>query len=261
MPEFTSYTQGTPCWTDVTSTDFPRAAAFYQALFGWDADVAPQPEAGGYTMFSLNGKYVAAGSPPQEGQEGIPSHWTTYIASDDADATAAKIREAGGTVLAEPFDVFDSGRMAIAQDPTGAIFGVWQAKEHIGAQLANEPGTMNWNECQTTDAAAAAAFYEQAFGVEVKEYPPQEGRPRYDVIEVDGKGVAGIFQINERMGDVPPNWSTIFAVADHDETVARAKELGATVLMEGMDLPEIGRLAVLQDPTGAVFQVLQPPPD
>ena len=143
MPEFTSYTHGTPCWTDVTSTDLPRAVEFYGALFGWDADVAPQPEAGGYTMFSLRGKYVAAGSPPQPGQEGIPSHWTTYIASDDVDATAAKIRDAGGTVLAEPFDVFDSGRMTVAQDPTGAVFGVWQAGTHIGAQLANDPGTMN----------------------------------------------------------------------------------------------------------------------
>ena len=97
MAEFTSYTTGTPCWTDVTSTDLPRAVEFYRGLFGWDAEVAPQPEAGGYTMFSLKGKYVAAGSPPQ--QEGIPSHWTTYLASDDVDATAAKIREAGGTVL------------------------------------------------------------------------------------------------------------------------------------------------------------------
>ena len=125
MPEFTSYAHGTPCWTDVTSTDLPRAVEFYRALFGWDAEVAAEPEAGGYTMFTLDGKNVAAGSPPQ--QEGIPSHWTTYIASDDVDATADKIREAGGTVLVDPFDVFDAGRMTIAQDPTGATFGVWQA--------------------------------------------------------------------------------------------------------------------------------------
>jgi predicted enzyme related to lactoylglutathione lyase len=259
MSERTSYAPGIPCWVDLGSPDLDASVEFYKALFGWDADVAPQTEAGGYTMFSLNGKYVAAGSPPQ--QEGMPSFWTTYLASDDVDATAAKIRDAGGTVFMDPFDVFDSGRMTIAQDPTGATFGVWQAGNHIGAQLANEPGTMNWNECQTTDAGAAAAFYEQVFGVEVKDYPPQPGMPPYRVIEVDGRGVAGIFEINERMGDTPPNWSTIFAVADTDETVARVKELGGTAMMEGMDLPEIGRLAVLQDPTGAVFQVLQPPPE
>ena len=161
----------------------------------------------------------------------------------------------------EPMDVFDAGRMTVALDPTGAAFGVWQAKEHIGAQLANDPGTMNWNECQTRDAAAAGAFYEAVFGVEVKAFPMAEGRPPYHVIHVDGRGVAGIFELGEDLADVPPNWSTIFAVADHDETVAQAQELGATVLMQGMDLPEIGRLAVLQDPTGAVFQILQPPPE
>ena len=156
-------------------------------------------------MFTLDGKNVAAGSPPQG--EGIPSHWTTYIASDDVDATAEKIREAGGTVLVDPFDVFDAGRMTIAQDPTGATFGVWQAGKHIGAELANDPGTMNWNECQTRDPGAASAFYEAVFGVEVKAFPTAEGRPPYHVIHVDGRGVAGIFELDENMGDVPPNWA------------------------------------------------------
>ncbi len=210
-------------------------------------------------MFTLDGKNVAAGSPPMG--EAAASYWTTYIASDDVDATAEKIRAAGGTVLMDPFDVFDAGRMTIATDPTGATFGVWQANQHIGAQLANDPGTMNWNECQTRDAEAAGKFYEAVFGVEVKAFPSAEGMPPYNVIHVDGRGVAGIFEINERMGDTPPNWSTVFAVADHDAAVAKARELGGTVLAEGMDLPEIGRLAVLQDPTGAVFQILQPPPE
>ena len=259
MPEFTSYVHGTPCWTDVTSTDLPRAVEFYTSLFGWDADVAPEPEAGGYTMFRLDGKTVAAGSPPQ--QEGIPSHWTTYLASDDVDATATKVREAGGTVLVDPFDVFEAGRMTIAQDTTGAIFGVWQAGKHIGAELANDPGTMNWNECQTRDAEAAGRFYEAVFGVEVKPFPSAEGRPPYHVIHVAGRGVAGIFELDENMRDVPPNWGTVFAVENSDATVVKAQELGGTALMPGMDLPEIGRLAVLQDPTGAVFQVLQPPPE
>ena len=258
MPEFTEYAPGMPCWTDVTSTDLPRSVEFYRALFGWEADVAPQPEAGGYTMFSKNGKYVAAGSPPQ--QEGTPSHWTTYLASDDVDASAAKIREAGGTVMVEPFDVFDSGRMTVAQDPTGAIFGVWQAGQHIGAQLANEPGTVVWNECQTRDPAAADEFYSQVFGYDVDVRPMVDGGPEYHVLKVDGKGIAGILGLTPEMEGVPPNWSTVFEVVDADDTVAQAKELGGAALMEGMDLPEIGRLAVLQDPTGAVFQVLEPPP-
>lgn len=258
MAEFTSYAHGTPCWVDVTSPDLDGSVAFYKSLFGWEAEQDPRPEAGSYTMFKKNGKYVAAGSPPQ--QEGMPSHWTTYIASDDVDETAGKIRDAGGTVLMDPFDVFDSGRMTVAQDPTGAIFGVWQAKEHIGAQLANEPGTLTWNECQTNDPAAADEFYKQVFGYEVDVVPVVEGGPEYHVLKVDGKGIAGVLGITPRMEGVPPNWSTIFAVADTDETVARANELGATTLMEGMDIPEIGRLAVLKDPAGAVFQVLATAP-
>jgi len=162
MPEFTSYAHGTPCWVDVTSPDLDGAVAFYTKLFGWGADTDPRPEAGGYTMFSKNGKHVAAGSRPQ--QEGMPAHWTTYLASDDVDETARKVRDAGGSILAEPFDVFDAGRMTVAQDPTGAAFGVWQAGAHIGAQLANEPGTLNWNQCQTPDPARAAEFYAAAFG-------------------------------------------------------------------------------------------------
>src|SRR5687768_4862985 len=112
MAEFTSYAHGTPCWVDVTSPDLDSSVKFYTGLFGWDAEQDPNPAAGGYTMFRKNGKYVAAGSPPQ--QEGMPSYWTTYLASDDVDDTAAKIGDAGGTVMAGPFDVFESGRMAVA---------------------------------------------------------------------------------------------------------------------------------------------------
>jgi uncharacterized protein len=256
VPEFTSYANGTPCWTDVTSTDLPRAVEFYRGLFGWDADVAPQPEAGGYTMFSLQGKSVAAGSPPQ--QEGIPSHWTTYLASDAVDATAARIREAGGTVLADPFDVFDAGRMTVAQDPTGATFGVWQAGEHIGAQLANEPGTLNWNQCQTPDPARAAEFYAAALGYGVDEVDVGTEEP-FRVLQVDGKPVAGVREPIPQMGG-EPQWSVVFSVADTDETVAKARELGGEVLIEPADLPQIGRIAVLRDPVGAMFQVIQPPP-
>ena len=258
MAEFTSYRHGTPCWVDVTSTDMGATNAFYSGLFGWDAEDLGE-EAGGYTMYTLRGKRVAAGSPPPPGAEGAPPHWTTYLASDDVDDTARKVRDAGGTVLMDPFDVFDSGRMTIAQDPTGAVFGVWRAGTHIGAELANEPGTLNWNECQTGDPGGAGAFYAAVFGHGYEERPMTEGGPIYGVLLVDGRGVAGVLQLAGEMKDIPPNWSPVFSVADSDETVAKARELGGTALMPGMDLPEIGRLAVIQDPTGAVFQVLQPP--
>ena len=253
MPEFTEYAPGTPCWVDVTSPELDRTISFYSELFGWEADQDPRPEAGGYTMFTKAGKQVAAGSPPQ--QEGMPSHWTTYLASDDVDATAGKVREAGGTVLMDPFDVFDSGRMTVAQDPTGAVFGIWQAGEHHGAELANEPGSVTWNEVQTPDAAAAERFYSAVFGYEIELVPMGDG-VSYRVLKVDGKSVAGMYELAGDMEATPPNWATAFAVADTDATCKLAEGLGGKVLLQPMDIPQIGRYAVLQDPVGAVFQVL-----
>ncbi len=253
MPEFTEYETGTPCWIDVTSPDLDATIAFYSGLFGWEADRDPRPEAGGYTMFSLKGKHVAAASPPQ--QEDTPPYWTTYLASADVDDTAARVREAGGTVLADPFDVFEAGRMTIAVDPTGAAFGVWQADQHIGAQLANEPGTLSWNECRTPDAAAAEQFYRAVFDYSVTATPMGQDEP-YRVLEVGGKGIAGLMQ----WADGPPSWATTFNVADADGSCARAEELGARVVREPFDIPSIGRYAALEDPVGAGFGVIQDPP-
>jgi uncharacterized protein len=250
MPEFTEYPPGTPCWVDLTSPELDRSIAFYSELFGWTAERDPRPEAGGYTMFSKDGSLVAAGSPPQ--QEGMPSFWSTYIASADVDATAAKITEAGGTVMMEPFDVFDAGRMVFAQDPTGAAFGVWQAGEHIGAQLANEPGTLSWNECHSPDPEQAAAFYAAAFGYTV-ETAEMGGPAPYRLLQVDGRAVAGLAETRERER---PNWMTIFAVADCDAAAAQAAELGGSVVAEPFDIPTVGRFAVLRDPVGAGFGVL-----
>ena len=251
MTEFTSYAHGTPCWVDVMSPDLDGSVAFYKSLFGWESEQALQPEAGGYTMFTLNDKYVAACSQPQ--QEGMPSVWLTYIASDDVDDTAAKIRDAGGTLMVDPFDVFDAGRMTVATDPTGATFGVWQANQHIGAQLANEPGTLTWNQCQTSDPARATEFYQAVFGYEIDELD-MGGEQPFRLLKVEGKGIGGVREPTSP--GQPSHWSTVFAVADTDATVAKAKELGGAVLMEPFDLPDIGRLAVLKDPAGAVFQVM-----
>jgi predicted enzyme related to lactoylglutathione lyase len=259
MAEFDSYAHGTPCWVDVTSTDFDSTIEFYKAFFGWDAHQETRPEAGGYTRFTLNGKFVAAGAPAR--QEGTPAHWTTFIASDDVDETARRVRDAGGTVVMEPRDVFDAGRMTVAADSTGAAFGVWQAGTLHGAQLANEPGTFTWNECQTGEPEAAAAFYEVVFGHTVTEMPGASGQT-YRILNVGDKGVAGILELTPEMkaAGVPPNWATIFAVADTEEALRRAGELGGEALMGPMPIPEVGILGAIKDPVGAVFQVLAPPP-
>ena len=255
MPEVTSYATGQPCWADVTSADVDAAARFYSDLLGWEAEKDPRPEAGGYTMFSRNGKFVAAASPPP--QEGIPPHWTVYLAADDVGEIAARVGEAGGTLMMEPFDVLDAGRMTLAADPAGAVFGIWQAGGHIGAQLRREPGTLNWAELQTRDAAAAGPFYEQAFGYETETMDMGPGA-EYVLLKVDGQPAAGLIQIGpEWPADVPSNWSVVFEVEDCDASVAKVQELGGSVIVEPRDLEGVGRFAVVVDPWGAVFQVIK----
>src|SRR5215212_7631103 len=163
MPEMTTSAPGTPSWVDRGSPDPGASARVYGELLGWETtEPGPVEETGGYRMFTRGGKQVAGLGPLQ--QEGQPPAWTTYIASDDADATAKAADEAGGQVFTPPFDVMDAGRMTIIADPTGAIFGVWQAGEHHGAQLVNEPGSLCWNELATRDTGAAAKFYDAVFG-------------------------------------------------------------------------------------------------
>jgi hypothetical protein len=252
MPDVTSYETGEPCWADVLSPDVDAAAQFYSQLFGWQADKAPQPEARGYTMFSRNGKYVAAATPPMD--ENIPPHWNVYLASGDVDDSAARIRSAGGTVLMEPFDVFDSGRMTFAVDPAGAVFGVWQAGNHIGSQLRREPGTINWAEVQTRDRAAAQPFYQDVFGYEIDVMPMPTGD--YVLLKLGDRAVAGMIEIQPDWGDVPSNWSVVFEVEDCDATVARVQELGGSVIREPHSLEGVGRFAVVADPWGAAFTVI-----
>jgi uncharacterized protein len=254
MPEVSSYATGQPSWADVTSPDLDGAARFYSDLFGWEAAKDPRPEAGGYTMFSRKGKYVAAASPPP--QEGMPPHWSVYLAADDVDGMAARIREAGGNVMMEPFDVLDAGRMTLATDPAGAVFGVWQAGNHIGSQLRGEPGTLNWAEVQTRDKAAAQPFYEQVFGYETEtmDMGPAGG---YVLLKVNGQAAAGLIQIEPEWGDVPSNWSVVFEVEDCDDAVTKVQELGGSVIREPRDLEGVGRFAVVADRWGAVFQVIK----
>lgn len=247
MAEFTSYTHGTPNWVDVSANDLEAAKAFYTGLFGWEG--VPLPDAGGYTMLRLRGKDVGALGPAQDG---APPAWTTYIASDDATATATAITANGGTVLVEPMDVFAAGVMVFASDPTGATFGVWQAKAHPGAALANEPGTFCWNELVTPAPAASQAFYTAVFGWE-----PEAMGDDYWGQDVGNGPMAGIGTMPDDLrGSVPPHWMTYIAVADLDGTLTRARELGGTIEHGPTETP-FGPIAGLVDPQGARFSVIQ----
>ncbi len=252
MAEFNSYGDGVPSWVDLASPDLDASAAFYGALLGWEVtDLGP--EAGGYRMCVKGGKQVAGMGPIM--MEGQPSAWTTYVSQSDADAAVAKVKAAGGMVFVEPMDVMAAGRRAIAADPTGAAFGIWQPKEHIGAQLANEPGAFCWNELNSRDVPAAEGFYSQVFGWNAKD-AGMEGMDYFEW-QLDGKPVGGMMPMPEMVpAEVPSYWLTYFAVEDTDAAVATVTAGGGRAVVPPTDIPP-GRFAVLMDPNGAAFAVLK----
>ena len=254
MPIRESYVQGTPSWVDLATTDIDGAKAFYGGLFGWKFETAPEPDAGGYTMALLDGRAAAALMPqPQEQVEmGLPPMWNQYITVDDVDAVASAASESGGSVMAEPFDVFSAGRMAVVVDPAGAVVCLWQPGDAIGCEVVNEPGAFTWAELQTNDQPGAAEFYGKLLGVgsEEMDMGPMGTMTVFTVGE-DGVGSA----MDIPMDGVPPHWQVVFAVADCDEAVSQVAALGGTVLAPAMDIPP-GRLGVVGDPGGAVFSVI-----
>jgi uncharacterized protein len=260
MAEMTEYAPGVPDWIDLGSPDIDASVSFYGGLFGWDVPPSENAEeTGDYRLAMLRGKPVAGVMPLM--QEGQPPAWSSYVAVEDADATAAKVQEAGGTVMAEPMDVMDLGRMAVFGDPEGAVFGVWQAKSFAGAGIVNEAGALAWNELNTRDPEGAADFYRTVFGWEAR--PFGQGDPPYLTVHPGGaeRGVGGIMDVRGRLPDeVPAHWLVYFAVDDTDATVAKAQELGGSVVMEPTDIPEVGRLAVVKDPHGAHFALITPNP-
>jgi uncharacterized protein len=255
MPVVTSYKQGTPCFVDLATTDEAGAIKFYGGLFGWTEQANPMGPDQYYYMFSLKGSTVAGMYKlgPEMGEH--PPYWATYIAVDNADEAGQRATQAGGKIVMEPSDVFDAGRMVMIQDPQEAFVALWQAKNHIGSQLVNEPGSVTWNELMTKDADAAADFYSKVLRVET-EKAPMPGMD-YTLIKVDGTMVAGVMKIAQDMGPIPPHWAVYFAVDDADAMAKKAESLGAKVLVQPQDIPEVGRFAALQDPQGAHFNIIK----
>src|SRR5262245_15846570 len=255
MSEVSSYQAGMPAWVDLMTSDPEGARRFYGELYGWEFQVGPA-ETMHYTNCLVRGHRVA-GMGGDPAPEGMPTAWTTYIASDDVDDTISRITAAGGRLNTGPMDVMDQGRMAIAVDPTGAVFGLWQAGKHSGATLVNEPGAVSWNELQTGDLDAAQAFYTALFGYTWEEAP---GEVRYATFSVGGHMAGGALAMPEEWhaGDRPnPRWLTYFAVDDADAAAASTGRLGGDVLFPPQDLP-FGRFAVLRDPQGATFNAIRP---
>jgi predicted enzyme related to lactoylglutathione lyase len=254
MPEMTSYEPGTPSWVDLGTPDVKDAARFYGQLFGWDIQEGP-PEVGGYSMCMLKGHAVAGIGPKMSPDQ--PTAWSTYVTVDDADKAAELATDAGGQVLMGPMDVMTVGRMAVFMDAAGAPISVWQPRDHIGAGLVNEPGTLCWNELLTRDVTGAKSFYNSVFGWEARDEAMQQGT--YTVFYLGDKGIAGLMEMSGDMfpADMPPHWVVYFAVADCDASAAKITELGGTVVVPPMDIPTVGRFAVATDPAGAAFAIIK----
>ena len=255
MPEITDYPPGSPSWADLLCKNGQAAKDFYTNLFGWTFDDHPAGPGMVYTMFSHDGVPVCASAEPGPGQEDLPPHWSVYVTVDDLEAAVNRARAAGGTVLFEPFDVMDVGRMAIIQDKEGAFLRLWYPIKHAGAGKMHEPGSLCWFELATTDADSATAFYSQVLQAEAGPDPNTDFP--YTLVKVGGVQMAGIIQIGEDWGPVPPNWGVYFGVDDVDSTVAKAQALGGGVIVEPRDIADFARFAVLQDAEGAVFNILR----
>ncbi|MGA5821912.1 VOC family protein [Kitasatospora sp. NPDC094028] len=244
----TSVTTNGPCWVELGTSDPAAAKAFYGELFGWRADTDVRPEAGGYTQMHLGDAPAAAVTPLYAPKQ--PTAWTVSFAVTDADDTAARIKDGGGALLMEPADVFDLGRFAVAADPSGAVFTLWQARAFPGAGVFNAPGSLGWVELLTRDPGGAIAFYPAVFGWSVarSEHYTQWG--------LAGQDFGGMLVMGENFpAEVPPHWLPYFSVADVDNTVERAVALGADVLMPAYSMPGGRRIAVLRDAQGAAFGV------
>jgi uncharacterized protein len=244
----TPWPNGTPCWVDYGAADLEAAKDFYAALLGWEYTEGSE-EYGGYLNALRNGEPAAGLDPRMD--EHQPVAWTTYFATDDSAAAVDRIRRAGGTVLVEPMEVVPFGTMTIALDPQGTPFGLWQAAEHTGERIFNEPGSVTWNEASVEDPAAAREFYAAVFGFR---FAPVEGVPDYTTFATGDRPLGGLGGVTPGL---PKGWLTCFAVADTDRAAAMTEARGGKVVTAPVDSP-FGRFAVLEDPWGALFEVLAP---
>ena len=247
----TPWPDGTPCWVDYGAVDLEAARSFYGDLFGWQFTGGDE-QYGGY-LNATSGERLVAGLGPRM-EESAPVAWTTYFATGDSEAAAGRITAAGGTVVLPPMDVEPYGRMTIALDPQGNGFGLWEAREHTGFQRYNEPGSVTWNEAAADDPDAARAFYAAVFDFTYDDVPEAGG---YTTFRTEDRtpehplgGLGAVFP------EAPRGWTVCFAVTSTDGAVAAVESAGGKTVMAPED-SSFGRFAVVTDPWGAAFSVLQ----
>ncbi|MER5429032.1 VOC family protein [Streptomyces sp. NPDC002588] len=249
------YTPGTPCWVSLMVHGLTATQDFYSELFGWEFQPGPH-QLGPYVRALLDGREVAGiGQLPPDRH--LPVAWTPYLASDDVDASAETVRLCGGTIGVGPLDAAEAGRLAIGSDPSGAVFGIWQAAGHRGTNIAGVPGTPAWNELLTYETVSVGKFYETVFGYD-EEAEVSAGFD-YVTLHVDGRAVAGIHGVGTALPrDRGPHWVTYFEVADADAALALVTGLGGHVVRPARDSAH-GRVATVADPEGARFALIQDP--
>ena len=258
-------------WADLATSDRAGSARFYTQLLGLEATEIPIGGSAVYVILNKGGKSVCAiyeMSEETKQQTGGHPAWQSYFTVESADGTAARIQELGGSVLQEPFDVMDAGRMVVAQDPTGAVFAAWEPRNDIGSHVFGEPGALAWNELYTHDTNAATTFYAGLFGWSFNKRPiavplnspnGSSGSNGDDYFEfhIDGRSAAGMMAIKKEWGEMPANWSIYFAVADLNATIEKAKGMGAKEVMPPMEVEDVGRFVFMQDPQAAYVAFIQ----
>jgi predicted enzyme related to lactoylglutathione lyase len=257
MPNLERIAPGAFAWVELGTTNQAAAKQFYSALFGWATDDLPMGPGSFYTMFSLEGRHTGAcyTLQPEMLAHGVPPHWMLYVAVDSADPVAQRAASLGAKVLAGPFDVFEAGRMAVFEDPTGAHISVWQPNKNQGLGIAGVPGTLCWADLMTSDVQRAAAFYSGLFGWKLEK--GKDGGP-YLHIRNGEQYIGGVPPAGSAGPGVPPHWSIYFQVSNCDASAAKATQLGARTYMPPATMEGVGRWAVLADPQGASFSIFQP---
>jgi len=257
MATITQHAPGTFCWPELATSDQAGAKKFYTSLFGWAVSESPMGEGETYTILQKGDQSVGAlyTMRPEEAKQGVPPHWNAYVSVADVDKSTAQAKQLGGKVMMDPFEVMEHGRMSVIQDPTGAVFCLWQPKNHIGAGVLNETGALVWTELMTPDTDKASKFYTSLFGWKTETMP--NPLMTYTIFKRGEDSAGGMLTTPKEAAaaNVPPHWLGYFGVENADKAIAKAKDLGAKVYMGPTDIPNMGRFAILADPQGAAFAV------
>jgi uncharacterized protein len=258
MAEVTRHFPGTFCWVELSTPDTLAASRFYSEMFGWRRSFMPMEDGRFYTTLQLDGKDIGAFQEIYEEnvQPDAATGWRLYIATDNVDKSVQKALALGGTLLSPPTDVSDVGRLAVMQDPTGAVFALWQARDHIGAEVINQFGALSWQELVTTDFETARDFYASLFGWQTQ--TRAAGAKTYTTFKVKkpAQEAGGIQPSNPTLTNNRSQWLAYFAVEDFEQSIRTAQRLGAKVKAGPNEMPNLGRCATLEDPQGALFSIV-----